>query len=223
MDTATDRESTVTRWLFLFYVPGKPACRRQAIMFQTPAILMCPPDFYGIEYEINPWMSRSRGSDPQQATEQWQALRDLLESLGADIRQMTPIRGLPDLVFTANAGLIHRERAYLSRFRHDARKGETAYDAEWFDANGLECVELPEGMAFEGAGDALFVGETLFGGYIIRSDAAALQWVAGRINCRVIPLQLVDTRYYHLDTCFCPLDQSSAIVYLPAFDSYAQQ
>src|SRR5690606_8020403 len=131
------------------------------------------------------------------------------------------VRGLPDLVFTANAGLVHGSRVYLSRFRHDARKGETPHDAGWFTRNGFECIELPPGVDFEGAGDALFMGETLFGGYIIRSDAAAMQWVAGQIGCRVIPLQLVDTRYYHLDTCFCPLDESSAIVYLPAFDSYA--
>ncbi len=32
----------------------------------TPRILMCPPDHYGIEYEINPWMNRQRPADPRQ-------------------------------------------------------------------------------------------------------------------------------------------------------------
>jgi N-dimethylarginine dimethylaminohydrolase len=190
--------------------------------FTTPTILMCPADFYGIEYEINPWMSRSRQSDSQVARLQWRALHDLLVSLGVDVRLMDPVKGLPDLVFTANAGLIWGERVYLSRFRHEARQGETALDAEWFTENGLQTVTLPENWDFEGAGDALFCGATLFAGYLIRSDAGAMQWLAGDMGCRVIPLQLVDDRYYHLDTCFCPLDEQTAIYYPPAFDEYAQ-
>lgn len=192
-------------------------------MYNSTTILMCPPDYYGIEYEINPWMSRSRGSDLLNARTQWQDLHDLLKGCGASIELQDPVQGLPDLVFTANAGLVHRSTVYLSRFRHDARKGETSHDAAWFSRHGFKCVQLPEGMDFEGAGDALFVGDTLFGGYIIRSDAAAMQWISREIGCRVIPLQLIDTRYYHLDTCFCPLDRSTAIVYLPAFDGYARQ
>ena len=189
----------------------------------TPTVLMCPPDYYGIEYEINPWMSRSRGSDPATSRTQWRRLYDVLVSLGAEVRLMDPVEGLPDLVFTANAGLVRQESVFLSRFRHEARQGETVHDAEWFADQGMDCVELPEGTYFEGAGDALFVGETLFAGYLIRSDVRAMQWVAERIGCRVIPMQLVDEFYYHLDTCFCPLDSRSAIVHLPAFDDYGRR
>lgn len=191
--------------------------------FADPTILMCPPDYYGIEYEINPWMSRSRASDSAVARDQWQQLHDLLASLGADIRLMEPVQGLPDLVFTANAGLVWQETVFLSQFRHAARQGETPVDETWFQSHGLTPRSLPEGMFFEGAGDALFCGETLFGGYIIRSDAGALQWVAAEMGCRVIPLQLVDPRYYHLDTCFCPLDAETAIWHPAAFDEYGQR
>lgn len=191
-------------------------------MPDRPAILMCPPDFYGIEYEINPWMSRSRASDDQRAREQWKALFDLLAGLGTDIRLMTPVKGLPDLVFTANAALIWRQVAYLARFRHAARQGETPCDESWFRDNGFETRALPGGWDFEGAGDALFCGQTLFGGYLIRSDAQALQWLAVEIGCPAIPLQLVDERYYHLDTCFCPLTPEAAICFPPAFDEYGQ-
>lgn len=191
--------------------------------FAHPTILMCPPDFYGIEYEINPWMSRSRASDPAAARTQWQQLHDLLAALGADIRLLEPVQGLPDLVFTANAGLVWRETVFLSQFRHAARQGETPVDETWFQSHGLIPRSLPVGMHFEGAGDALFCGETLFGGYIIRSDAGALQWVAAEMGCRVIPLQLVDPHYYHLDTCFCPLDGETAIWHPAAFDEYGQR
>ena len=183
---------------------------------------MCPPDFYGIEYEINPWMSRSKQSDPALARQQWEALYQLLQKQEARIEVMTPVKGLPDLVFTANAGLIWKDRVFLSLFRHAARQGETPLDRDWFQAAGFETIDMPEGFYFEGAGDALFCGDTLFAGYLIRSDVRALQWVAGEMNCRVIPLQLVDEFYYHLDTCFCPLSETEAIYYPPAFDEYGQ-
>src|SRR6516165_8755572 len=112
-------------------------------MFTRPTILMCPPDFYGIEYEINPWMSRSRASDDQRARDQWRALFELLKDLGTDIRLMSAVKGLPDLVFTANAALIWREVAFLARFRHTARQGETPRDEEWFQANGFQTRCLP--------------------------------------------------------------------------------
>jgi N-dimethylarginine dimethylaminohydrolase len=190
--------------------------------FDRPHILMCPPDFYGIEYEINPWMSRGRQSDSALSRAQWQALYSLLVDRGAHIELIDPVEHLPDLVFTANAGLVWHDRVYLSRFRHAARQGETQHDDKWFRDFGFETVMLPEGHNFEGAGDALFLGDTLFAGYFIRSDARSMQWVAGQIGCRVIPLQLVDDRYYHLDTCFCPLSATEAIYYPAAFDEYAR-
>jgi N-dimethylarginine dimethylaminohydrolase len=191
--------------------------------FAQPTVLMCPPEFYGIEYEINPWMHRNQPSNRERAIEQWQVLSALLQSLGVDVRLLTPQPGLPDLVFTANAGLVWRSTVFLASFRHPARQGETPVDESWFAAYGLHTVALPEGMFFEGAGDALFCGDTLFGGYLIRSDAGALHWLAAQMGCRVIPLQLVDPRFYHLDTCFCPLDPQTALYFPAAFDDYARQ
>jgi N-dimethylarginine dimethylaminohydrolase len=191
--------------------------------FSQPSILMCPPDFYGIEYEINPWMSRSAPSDLVRSQQQWQALHDLLTDCGVAIRLMEPVKGLPDLVFTANAGLVWKEKVFLASFRHAARQGETEVDKSWFRANGFETFSLPGPMNFEGAGDALFCGDTLFGGYLVRSDASAIQWLGNAMNCRSIPLQLVDSHFYHLDTCFCPLDEQTALYYPPAFDEYARR
>lgn len=192
-------------------------------MAKQPSILMCPPDFYGIEYEINPWMKRDIPSDAALSRTQWQALHDLLVSLGVDVQLMTPVSGLPDLVFTANAGLIWRDAVFLSTFRYAARQGETAVNAAWFQSHGFRTIDLPAGMNFEGAGDALFCGDTLYAGYMVRSDANAMQWLGKEMGCRVIPLQLVDTRFYHLDTCFCPLDRQTAIYFPAAFDDYARR
>jgi N-dimethylarginine dimethylaminohydrolase len=194
----------------------------EAMTFSQPTVLMCPPDYYGIEYEINPWMSRGRQSDPARSRAQWQALHALLTSLGADVRLMSAEQGLPDLVFTANAGLVWRDVVFLSRFRHAARRGETPLDEAWFQSQGFETEHLAGDWNFEGAGDALFCGDTLYAGYLIRSDVPAMQWIARRMGCRVIPLQL-DTHYYHLDTCFCPLSPTEAVYHPDAFDEYALQ
>jgi N-dimethylarginine dimethylaminohydrolase len=184
---------------------------------------MCPPEYYGIEYEINPWMSRARGSTPERARKQWNDLYNLLGKLGVTIELLEPQKGLPDLVFTANAGLIFRKCFYSAQFRHEVRARETPYDEAWFAAHDFTVHHLPEGVYFEGAGDALFCGPTLFAGYRIRSDVNGHQYLAKQLGKLVLPLELVNPRFYHLDTCFCPLAPGEAIYYPPAFDGYGQK
>jgi N-dimethylarginine dimethylaminohydrolase len=186
-------------------------------------ILMCPPDYYGIEYEINPWMSRSRGSAPERAHQQWQNLYQALQGLGVQVELMTPQPGLPDLVFTANAGVLFGKRFFSSRFRHEVRARETPHFDAWFAAHDFVVEHLPEDMFFEGAGDALFCGPTLFAGYRIRSDVRGHQYLAGAINRQVLPVELVNPRFYHLDTCFCPLAAGEAIYFPAAFDAYGRK
>ncbi|MBM4068122.1 MAG: amidinotransferase [Planctomycetes bacterium] len=186
----------------------------------TPCILMCPPDFYGIEYEINPWMSRSRGSAPDKAKSQWNHLHETLLGLGVHVELMEPRQGLPDLVFTANAGLVFEKRFFSSRFRHGVRARETPYFDDWFARHGFQVEHLPPDVYFEGAGDALFCGTTLFAGYRIRSDVGGHQYLGKILQRLVLPLELVDPRFYHLDTCFCPLAPGEAIYFPDAFDRY---
>jgi N-dimethylarginine dimethylaminohydrolase len=185
-----------------------------------PRILMCPPDFYGIEYEINPWMSRSRGSTPERAHRQWHSLRDTLAGLGVRIELMQPQPGLPDLVFTANAGLVFHRRFFSSRFRHGVRARETPFFEAWFGDHDFTVEHLPGDVYFEGAGDALFCGNILFAGYRFRSDVGGHQYLGKILQRLVLPLELVDPRFYHLDTCFCPLAPGEAIYYPDAFDAY---
>ena len=188
-----------------------------------PKILMCPPDFYGIEYEINPWMDVEVAADHAVATRQWKALHQLLSETGAEVVLQEPVKGLPDLVFTANAAMIYRDRAIVSRFKHQQRQGETPYDRQWLQAAGFECIDPPGDFAFEGAGDALFCGQTLYAGYRMRSDASGAQQIGEMLGVRVLPLELVSSRYYHLDTCFCPLAEDAAIWFPAAFDAYGRR
>jgi arginine dihydrolase len=202
---------------------GKPAPAGVDNAGGAPRILMCAPDYYGIEYEINPWMSRHQQADHAQAMRQWSDLKNVLTQAGARILLLDPVQGLPDLVFTANAALIYRDQAVLARFRHPERQGEEPYDEAWLAAAGFTVHRLAPSIYFEGAGDALFCGDTLMAGYRIRSDVAGHQQIAGMFSCRVIPLELVDPYYYHLDTCFCPLAPGVAIYYPQAFDEYGRR
>ena len=142
-------------------------------------LLMCPPLHYGIQYEINPWMSRSRQSDPQLAQEQWRALyRILQDRLELDVPLVEPRPGLPDMVFTANAGLVWGDRFIVSNFRHQVRRGEAPHFENWFQVRGYEIHHLPAGLFFEGEGDLLMCGDLCFAGYRIRSDIGAHDKVA---------------------------------------------
>lgn len=186
-------------------------------------LLMCRPDFYGVEYEINPWMDRRRAPDREKARQQWQELYETLHGLGAHIELIEPAPRQPDMVFTANAGLVVGGRVILSNFRHKERQGETPYFRRWFESRGYAVETLPAEHPFEGEGDALFCGGKLFAGYLYRSDVFSHRLLSERLGVEVLSLQLTDPRYYHLDTCFCPLRAGLAAYYPAAFDVYAQK
>jgi N-dimethylarginine dimethylaminohydrolase len=187
-------------------------------------LLMVPPDYYTVVYEINPWMSRARPAAQPVARAQWQGLhRILTEDFGAEVLLAKPQPEVPDMVFTANAGLVQGRQAVLSNFRHPERQAEAPYFRRWFEENGFEALILPEDRCFEGEGDALFVGETLFAGYHFRSDVHSHRLVGELLGRRVLSLQLRDPHFYHLDTCFCPLDAETVACYPPAFDEYAMK
>jgi len=186
-------------------------------------LLLCPPDHYGIEYEINPWMDRRQNAEPALARAQWGALKAKLESLGAKVELLAAQPSLPDLVFTANAGLTVGKRFIRSNFRFPQRRGEEPHFEEWFARRGFEILRLPEGLFFEGEGDALFCGDVLFCGYRFRSDIRSHRAIGEMLKCLVISVELVMDRFYHLDTCFCPLGDGSAMWYPEAFDDYGQR
>ncbi len=176
------------------------------------AILMCRPEHFGIEYEINPWMHVAVEVDHDRAVEQWEAVHSTYGQLGESIALATPVAGLPDMVFTANAAVLWRRRAVLSRFHHAERAGEEVHWRAALEGLGFVVHEVPAELSFEGAGDALFVGDHLFLAWGFRTDQVSHADVARLLDVESTSLQLVDERFYHLDTCFCPLDERTAVI-----------
>lgn len=194
-------------------------------MTDSIRFLMCAPDHYDVDYVINPWMEGNvHKSSRDRAVEQWTKLYHVIKD-HAIVDLVPPQKGWPDLVFTANAGLVLGDIAVLSRFYHKERQGEEPYFKEWFANNGFTVYELPKDLPFEGAGDALLdrEGRWLWAGYGFRSELDSHAYLAKWLNIEVLSLHLVDERFYHLDTCFCPLSGGYLLYYPPAFDSYSNK
>lgn len=187
-------------------------------------ILMCSPEHFGIEYAINPWMNIDIQVDNKKAKNQWQNLYKILSyELDADVRLAVPQEGLPDMVFSANAAFVYKNKAIMARFKHKERQPEEGYYAKWFLDNGYEVITLPENMSFEGAGDALFLGNTIYAGYLPRTDISSHAYISELLKIPVISLELVNQSFYHIDTCFCPLTDGYLIYYPDAFDDYGNK
>ncbi len=183
-------------------------------------ILMCPPKYFSVDYVINPWMAGNEGSlDLELALRQWESLRESLCRV-ADITIMEPQPDLPDLVFSANAGVVYGNKAIASHFMPHERRPEEPHLKAWFRDNDFELFELDEKIGFEGAGDCLLDrgGQWLWTGYGFRTEIEAHADIASFFDVEVVSIKLTDSRFYHIDTCFCPLAGGFLMYHPPAFD-----
>lgn len=190
------------------------------MLFPNGRWLLCWPTHYGVKYQINPWMDVKRQPHLTRAQSQWQQLHHTLLRLGAWIEYVEPVPTQPDLVFTANAGLVKGKKFIPARFKFKERQGEEPIFRKWFEDEGYEILECTKG-SFEGEGDALFSGaaqETIFIGYGFRTDRAVVEEVGSLLQLKnAVACELTDSRFYHIDTCFCPLNESQAFYFPGAF------
>ena len=186
-----------------------------------PTFLMCAPTLYDVNYVINPWMAGNvHASSRERAMEQWNSLYEAVVRV-ANVQLVEPQAGSPDMVFTANAGLERDGVVMLSSFFHAERQGEEEHFRRWFEAAGYRVLDLPREVAFEGEGDALFStdGSRLWVGYGPRTVLTSHACLGTIWNVDVVSLHLVDPRFYHLDTCFAPLEGGFVLYYPAAFDA----
>ncbi len=197
---------------------------------QRRTYLMCRPEHFTVSYTINPWMEPANPTDTSLALRQWQTLYDTYLELGHEVHLIDPVEGLPDMVYTANGGFLIDGTAYGPKFRFQERAAEAEPFMEWFAAHGYDVVEPVE--VNEGEGDFLLVGDTILAGTGFRSTGDSHREVAEVFGREVVSLQLVDPRFYHLDTAIAVLDpvegdggvERANIAYLPhAFDERSQE
>jgi N-dimethylarginine dimethylaminohydrolase len=176
---------------------------------------MCPPEHFDVVYRINPWMNPLVPVDRALASRQWESLVETYRSLGHTVEIVEPLPGLPDMVFAANCGLVLGGRALASRFRHAERRGEEAPYRSWLAARGFET--RPACGINEGEGDFAVAGPIVLAGWGYRSTRDAHAEAQEYFGRPVVSLQLVDPRFYHLDTALVVLDDRSVAYYPPAF------
>ncbi len=182
--------------------------------------LMCEPRYFAVEYAINPWMDPSVPVDTELAVRQWRGLADTYRRLGHDVAQIEPVDGLPDMVFAANGATVANNRVYGAKFLHAERKAEGPAYLNWFRAAGFDTHDAQ--FVNEGEGDLLVAGTRLLAGTGFRTDPAAHAEAGVALGLPVVTLELVDPRYYHLDTALCVLDRDE-IAYFPGAFSAASQ
>jgi N-dimethylarginine dimethylaminohydrolase len=186
--------------------------------------LVCPPTHFEVAYDINPWMTRNVGYAAPNAQRQWDRLLETIACAGdASFVTIESHENVPDLVFTANAALISGNLAIVSSFRHPERRREQSIFRAALAKAGFGTTYLQQ-TYFEGAGDALFdrVRPVCYAGYGWRTERNATLQLQELVGARVVPLLMVDERFFHLDTALCPLGSGHVMVYMDAFSPHAQ-
>jgi len=186
-------------------------------------VLMCAPSHYDIRYEINPWMKLRNRIRASEARAQWNGLYRALVSLGVHVLTIPQKKDCPDMVFTANAGVVNRKTFIPSHFRYAERRGEESAFIGFFKRRSYRIADVAASLFFEGEGDLLPYRDLLFGGFRFRSEIRAHERVSECLKKRFVALELVQPRFYHLDTCFLPLNEDSALYYPKAFDAYGRK
>lgn len=205
--------------------PKRPPCKR---------VLMASPKYFAVESAINPWMKDKSGTlnevNPRMAMQQWNIMRDSYTRIGVSVSIVNAPAGLPDFCFAANQSVTFsdddHDAVIMARMASPTRRDEVAHFERWYVTQGFRIHHLPDGIArFEGTGDAVIhPGRRLFwGGIGPRSEEAAWSEIARITGQDVIPLRLADEHFYHLDTCFCALDETSAMYVPAAFDDASRE
>lgn len=198
--------------------------------------LMCQPDFFHIDEEINVWMSKRRQPRSEKARMQWQELMRIYAELRVELWFIEPQPGLQDMCFTANAGWCRWGKMILANFRHAIRKAEEPYYELWFGKYrsrllNVEVVKLPPHIYFEGQGDVVTAGSekeavVLVGYGQNRTDYEAARYLGeihGLSQDRVIPVRLINPQFYHLDTACLFIPPRFLLYYPDAFDSASKK
>ena len=189
--------------------------------------VMCVPEHFEVAYAINPWMDTANPVDAGRARLQWEVLRNTYLSLGHRVDLVEPMAGQPDMVFAANGGLVIGDRAYGAKFRFAERAAEGLAYTEWLRGEGVAVTEPVH--TNEGEGDFLSLASMILAGTGFRTSLEAHIEAAQVLDRPVVSLELVDPRFYHLDTAIAVLDDGHGeapadIAYYPeAFSRHSQR
>ncbi|MFD6281104.1 dimethylargininase [Streptomyces sp. NPDC060209] len=178
--------------------------------------LMCRPEHFDVSYVINPWMDPAKPVDTRTALLQWESLYSLYRSLGHRVDLVNPVPGLPDMVFSANGATVVDGKVLGAKFLNEERAAEAPAHRAWYRANGFTEIHDPHHVN-EGEGDFAVTESWILAGRGFRCTPEGHQEAQEFFGRPVISLELVDPRFYHLDTALCVLDGDEIMYYPQAF------
>ena len=195
-----------------------------------PKVLLCPPDYFDVVDQKNPYMTRESAVNRAKARTQWEKLREVLQQSACEVETIAPVEGLEDMVFAANQIFVGAKNGFgqfavPSRMLHESRRREVPFYVEWCRGHGYQVIEIDFDADFlEGHGDLLWHPDSsrIYAGHGFRSTRGGVEKFAAamsKMGIPVVPLQLVDPYCYHLDTCFCPLNQEAVLIFPGAFSA----
>ncbi len=183
-------------------------------------LLLCPPTYFDVVYEINPWMHTDVPVNRQAVVTEWQHVADVYKNLGWTVDLITPDPKLPDQVFATDGALIIGDKVFLNNFRYVERRPEPMHIRAWLAAHGY--TNFYQAQHFSEGGDMLRFGEKILAGYGFRSDLLAHAELGSFFDCDVVSLRAVDPYFYHLDTAVGVLSNDTVAFYPDALDAESQ-
>lgn len=183
-----------------------------SIVIMVTTVLLCPPKYYDIEYEINPWMHVENKVDKQKVQEEFENLKHIYQKLGLNVWILDPQHDLPDMVYTANCGFVIDDLFIKANFKYPQRRKESDFAEKLFRDKKFKIATLPKNIFFEGQGDLFYRDGKFFLGYGKRTAKEAVKPIEDILRENIIPIEVNDPYYYHLDTCFAPLGNGKVIV-----------
>lgn len=193
-------------------------------------ILMASPEYFDVIDVKNPYMEGHAGKiNKKRAKDQWNELKAIYQKLIKEgrldeVMVINGVEGCEDMVFAANQSfpwvLPSGEKVVImSKMRHASREKEVPYFEKFYAKEGYRTIHLKKTSFFEGMGDTIpHPGRNLiYGGYGHRSDKQAYEELSELLNVPVVVLELINENFYHLDTCFVPLDEKTVMLYPGAF------
>lgn len=195
-------------------------------------VLLCPPTYFDVVDKKNPYMSGMLPVDHAKARAQWQALCSALEQSGCEVETIDPAPSLEDMVFAANQVFVGYKEGVgkfivPSHMVYPSRQREVPFYVDWYRKRGYKIVDLDLGEDhLEGHGDLLWHPDwsRIYAAYGFRTTRGAVEKLSAAMSAMgvpVVPLELVDPYCYHLDTCLCPLNQESVLIYPGAYSTDA--
>ena len=194
-------------------------------------VLICTPDHYEIRDVKNVYMKINDQVDLAKARQQWDDLRNVYlglkqEGIIDDLLEIPGVEGCEDMVFAANQSLPWvmwngEKVALMSNMKFETRQTEVLYFEDYYKDLGYTITNLQTRGVFEGMGDCIPhpARKLVYGGYGFRTERMAYDEVCRVIDAPIITLQLVNEHFYHLDTCFLPLNESEVALVPEAFSS----